>query len=150
MEILSPLPVGSFLVRCSESRIDSLALSVKVPNSAIVHYLITSGGHGWKIKVHIGGEYITLNEFNAQHESNKFLNTFRAPRNISRRSYRSSFTIPSCANCSPAASRSPAHTRTATRPRQRKTATSSTSPRPCQRTSCSRCGRPLDRVRSWT
>jgi len=50
MEILSPLPVGSFLVRCSESRIDSLALSVKVPNSAIVHYLITSGGHGWKIK----------------------------------------------------------------------------------------------------
>ena len=144
MEILSPLPVGSFLVRCSESRIDSLALSVKVPNSAIVHYLITSGGHGWKIKVH------RHNEFNAQLEGNKILLIFRAPRNISRRSYRSSFTIPSCANCSPAASRSPAHTRTATRPRQRKTATSSTSPRPCQRTSCSRCGRPLDRVRSWT
>ena len=52
MEILSPLPVGSFLVRCSESRVDSLALSVKVPNSTIVHYLITSGSHGWKIKVH--------------------------------------------------------------------------------------------------
>ena len=57
VEILSPLPVGSFLVRCSESRIDSLALSVKVPNSTIVHYLITSGSHGWKIKVWLA-EYV--------------------------------------------------------------------------------------------
>ena len=60
VEILSPLPVGSFLVRCSESRMDSLALSVKVPNSTIVHYLITSGSHGWKIKVQLA------EKFNAQ------------------------------------------------------------------------------------
>jgi hypothetical protein len=55
VEILSPQPVGSFLVRCSESRLDSLALSVKVPNQSIVHYLIISNGQGWKIKVHVYG-----------------------------------------------------------------------------------------------
>ena len=51
VEILSPLCAGAFLVRCSESRPDSFALSVKVPNQSIVHYLIISNQQGWKIKV---------------------------------------------------------------------------------------------------
>ena len=51
VEILSPLPTGAFLVRCSESRPDAYALSVKVPNQSIVHYLVISNQEGWKIKV---------------------------------------------------------------------------------------------------
>lgn len=50
MEILSSEPVGSFLVRCSESRLDSFALSLKVPNGSVIHYLIISNQNGWRIK----------------------------------------------------------------------------------------------------
>ena len=51
VEILSPLPVGSFLLRVSESRPDAFALSLKLPNQSIVHYLVISNQEGWKIKV---------------------------------------------------------------------------------------------------
>lgn len=53
MEILSPEPSGAFLVRCSESRPDAFALSLRVPNRTVVHYLVISNCHGWKIKVSI-------------------------------------------------------------------------------------------------
>ncbi|TRY79786.1 hypothetical protein TCAL_17052 [Tigriopus californicus] len=38
------------LSRCSESRLDSFALSLKVPNGSVIHYLIISNQHGWRIK----------------------------------------------------------------------------------------------------
>eukprot|EP00095_Tigriopus_kingsejongensis_P009308 maker-scaffold320_size207635-snap-gene-0.9 protein:Tk09308 transcript:maker-scaffold320_size207635-snap-gene-0.9-mRNA-1 annotation:"hypothetical protein DAPPUDRAFT_309534" len=50
VEILSSEPVGSFLVRCSETRPDAFALSLRVPNGSVIHYLIISNQGGWRIK----------------------------------------------------------------------------------------------------
>ena len=41
-EILSERPEGSFVVRQSTSRPDCFALSVRVPNGSIAHYLINA------------------------------------------------------------------------------------------------------------
>lgn len=43
--------MGSFFVRDSESRPDTLALSIRVPNHCVLHYLILSDDNGWRIKV---------------------------------------------------------------------------------------------------
>ena len=56
-EILSERPEGSFVVRQSTSRPDCFALSVRVPNGSIAHYLINAvqctEKSFYRIQVHI-------------------------------------------------------------------------------------------------
>ena len=66
-EALLGRPIGSFLVRCSETNVDGYALSVRIPKhmqfgtdstrqsgsaSCIAHYLILASlSHGYRLKV---------------------------------------------------------------------------------------------------
>ena len=56
-EILSSRPIGSFVVRQSQSRSDALALSVHIPYGMVAHYLIQKLIHNnklyYKIQVNI-------------------------------------------------------------------------------------------------
>ena len=55
MQVLQREPLGSFMVRGSESLPGSLALSLRVPSSfqpeGIAHYIILNDKEGYKIKV---------------------------------------------------------------------------------------------------
>lgn len=59
MTVLANEPLGSFMVRNSESQPGTLALSVRVPRTfhplGITHYIIVRAGNGYQIKV----EFIT-------------------------------------------------------------------------------------------
>ena len=55
MAVLAKEPLGSFMVRNSETQPGTMALSVRVPSTfhpqGITHYIINTLDHGYQIKV---------------------------------------------------------------------------------------------------